>query len=56
MRWREGADGRGVFPAYLFEVKSAAESKNEWDLYKLIRTTAEEVLHPLNPKCNLPTT
>ena len=47
------ADGRGVFPAYLFEVKSAAESKNEWDLYKLIRTTpAADVLHPLNAKCN----
>ena len=50
------ADGRGVFPAYLFEVKSAAESKNEWDLYKLIRTTpAEDVLHPLNAKCNFTT-
>lgn len=47
------ADGRGVFPAYLFEVKSAAESKSEWDIYKLIRTTpAEAVLHPLNAKCN----
>jgi len=47
------ADGRGVFPAYLFEVKSPAESKGEWDLYKLVRTTpASEVVHPLNPKCN----
>jgi branched-chain amino acid transport system substrate-binding protein len=49
------ADGRGVFPAYLFEVKSPAESKGEWDLYKLVRTTpASEVLHPLNTKCNFP--
>jgi branched-chain amino acid transport system substrate-binding protein len=49
------ADGRGEFPAYLFEVKSPAESKSEWDLYKLVRTTpASEVLHPLNPKCNFP--
>jgi branched-chain amino acid transport system substrate-binding protein len=49
------ADGRGSFPAYLFQVKSPEESKSEWDLYKLIRTTpAEEVLHPLNPKCNFP--
>jgi len=49
------ADGRGAFPAYLFEVKSPAESKSEWDLYKLVRTTpASEVLHPLNPKCNFP--
>ena len=33
------ADGRGVFPAYLFQVKTPAESKGEWDLYKLVRTT-----------------
>ena len=49
------ADGRGAFPAYLFEVKTPAESKGEWDLYKLVRTTpASEVLHPLNPKCKFP--
>jgi branched-chain amino acid transport system substrate-binding protein len=49
------ADGRGVFPAYLFEVKTPAESKGEWDLYKLIRTSPpSEVLHPVNPKCNFP--
>ncbi len=48
-------DGRGAFPAYLFEVKTPAESKGEWDLYKLVRTTpASEVLHPLNPKCKFP--
>ena len=48
-------DGRGAFPAYLFEVKTPAESKSEWDLYKLLRTTpASEVLHPLNPKCDFP--
>ncbi len=52
---RVRADGRGEFPAYLFEVKSAAESKSEWDLYKLVRTTpAAEVLHPLNDKCKFP--
>ncbi|HBK06637.1 MAG TPA: ABC transporter permease [Acetobacteraceae bacterium] len=52
---RVRADGRGEFPAYLFEVKSPAESKSEWDLYKLVRTTpASEALHPLNPKCNFP--
>jgi branched-chain amino acid transport system substrate-binding protein len=52
---RVRADGRGEFPAYLFQVKSPEESKGEWDLYKLIRTTpAAEVLHPLNPKCNFP--
>jgi branched-chain amino acid transport system substrate-binding protein len=47
------ADGRGVFPSYLWQVKKAAESKSEWDLYKAIATTpASEVLHPLNAKCN----
>ena len=51
------ADGRGVFPAYLFEVKSKAESKGPWDLYKLLHTSPpSEVLHPLNDKCKFPTT
>jgi branched-chain amino acid transport system substrate-binding protein len=51
------ADGRGEFPAYLFEVKTAAESKGEWDLYKLVaKVPVEEVLHPLNDKCKFPTT
>jgi branched-chain amino acid transport system substrate-binding protein len=42
-------DGRGVFPAYLFQVKSKVESQGEWDLYKLIATTpAEEAVRPLS--------
>jgi branched-chain amino acid transport system substrate-binding protein len=43
------ADGRGMFPAYLFEVKKAADrTKGRWDLYKLLATTpAEEANHPL---------
>jgi len=42
------ADGRGVFPAYLFEVKTPAESKAPWDCYKLIATTpAAEAVRPL---------
>ncbi len=42
-------DGRGVFPAYLFEVKTPAESKSSWDLYKLAVTTpASEAVRPLN--------
>ncbi len=50
------ADGRGVFPAYLFQVKTPAESGGEWDLYKLVTTTPPEgVLHPLNDKCKFPT-
>ena len=32
-------DGRGLFPAYLFQVKTKAESTSEWDLYKLLSTT-----------------
>jgi branched-chain amino acid transport system substrate-binding protein len=54
---RVRADGRGEFPAYLFQVKTSAESKGEWDLYKLVRTTpVADVLHPLNNKCNFPVT
>jgi branched-chain amino acid transport system substrate-binding protein len=53
---RVRADGRGEFPAYLFQVKTPQESKGEWDLYKLISTSPPaEVLHPLNPKCAFPT-
>ncbi len=33
------ADGRGLFPAYLFRVKTRAESTGEWDLYTLLTTT-----------------
>jgi branched-chain amino acid transport system substrate-binding protein len=50
------ADGRGEFPAYLFQVKTTAESKGEWDLYKLVaKVPVEDVLHPLNDKCKFPT-
>ena len=53
---RVRADGRGEFPAYLFQIKTQAESKGEWDLYKLITTTPPSgVLHPLNDKCKFPT-
>ncbi len=42
-------DGRGVFPAYLFEVKKPSESKSKWDLYKLAATTpADEAVRPLS--------
>jgi branched-chain amino acid transport system substrate-binding protein len=33
------ADGRQVSPAYLFQVKTPAESKAPWDYYKLVGTT-----------------
>jgi branched-chain amino acid transport system substrate-binding protein len=49
------ADGRGEFPAYLFQVKAPSESKMEWDVYKLLQTTpASEVVHPMLDKCNFP--
>jgi branched-chain amino acid transport system substrate-binding protein len=51
------ADGRGEFAAYLFEVKTKAESKYPWDYYKLLHTTpASEALHPMNDKCKFPIT
>ncbi len=53
---RVRADGRGEFPAYLFDVKSPKESKGEWDIYKLAHTSPpSEVLHPINDKCKFPT-
>lgn len=42
------ADGRALHPVYLYEVKSPAESKYEWDYYKLLATTpAAEGFRPL---------
>ncbi len=42
-------DGRGEFPAYLFQVKTPRESKYPWDYYKLIATTpGPEAIRPLN--------
>ena len=42
------ADGRGVFPAYLFEVKQPGERSQPWDLYRpLASTPASVVVHPL---------
>jgi branched-chain amino acid transport system substrate-binding protein len=42
-------DGRMVHDMYLFEVKSPAESKGEWDLYKLIATVpGDEAFRPLD--------
>jgi branched-chain amino acid transport system substrate-binding protein len=41
-------DGRKIHPAYLFEVKSPAESRHPWDYYKLVGTVpAEEAFRPL---------
>jgi len=42
-------DGRKIHPAYLFEVKTPAESRGAWDYYKLISTIpANEAFRPIN--------
>ncbi len=42
-------DGRVLFPVYLFQVKSPAESKNEWDLFKLVSTVpGDKAFRPLS--------
>jgi branched-chain amino acid transport system substrate-binding protein len=42
-------DGRKIHPSYLFQVKTPAESKQEWDLYKLVATTpADQAFRPLS--------
>lgn len=48
-------DGRMVHDMYLAEVKTPAESKNPWDLYKIIRTIpGDEAFRPLSQsKCYL---
>ena len=41
-------DGRKIHPAYLVEVKKPAESKGEWDYYKIVATIpADEAFRPL---------
>jgi branched-chain amino acid transport system substrate-binding protein len=43
------ADGRALPPVYLFQVKTPAESKNSWDLYKLVQTIpGEQGFRPLS--------
>ena len=42
------ADGRKLHPAYLYEVKTPAESRYQHDYYKLLQTTtAEEAFRPV---------
>jgi branched-chain amino acid transport system substrate-binding protein len=42
------ADGRKMHPAYLFEVKSPAESRGQHDYYKLLQTSAaDDAFRPL---------
>ena len=51
------ADGRMVHDMYLVQVKTPAESKGEWDLYKIIRTIpGDEAYRPLaESNCKLVT-
>jgi branched-chain amino acid transport system substrate-binding protein len=46
---RIGEDGRTLHPAYLFQVKTPAESTSAWDVLKLVASTpAEEAFRPLS--------
>jgi branched-chain amino acid transport system substrate-binding protein len=43
------ADGRKMHPAYLFEVKSPAESRGQHDYYKLLQTSApDDAFRPMS--------
>lgn len=48
-------DGRKIHPAYLFEVKTPAESKGPWDLFKVAATIpADQAFRPLaEGRCSL---
>ena len=51
------ADGRKLHPVMLYETKTPAESKSEWDMFKLIGTVpADQAFRPLaDGKCPLVT-
>jgi branched-chain amino acid transport system substrate-binding protein len=41
-------DGRAIHPLYLLQVKAPAESKSEWDLFKIVGTVAaDKAFRPL---------
>jgi branched-chain amino acid transport system substrate-binding protein len=43
------ADGRKIHPSYLFQVKTPTEHAQEWDLYRLVATTAaDQAFRPLS--------
>jgi branched-chain amino acid transport system substrate-binding protein len=43
------ADGRKIHPLYLLQVKTPAESKNEWDVFKIVGTIpADKAFRPVN--------
>lgn len=42
-------DGRKIHPAYLYQVKSPAESASDWDIWKLVDTIpAEQAFRPMS--------
>ncbi len=42
-------DGRAVTPAYVFEIKAPAESRHDWDYYKLLQTVpADQAWRPMS--------
>ena len=47
------SDGQALHPAYLFQVKTPAESTGPWDLYKLLSTTSGEDAAPPVESCKL---
>jgi branched-chain amino acid transport system substrate-binding protein len=43
------ADGREIHPVYLFQVKSPAESKSEWDVFKVVSSVpADRAYRPMD--------
>jgi branched-chain amino acid transport system substrate-binding protein len=43
------ADGRHIHPVYLMQVKTPAESKSQWDVFKMVSTVApEDAWRPLD--------
>ena len=45
-------DGRAIHPMYLLEVKTPAESKSEWDVFKIVATIqGNQAFRPLNEGC-----
>ena len=43
------ADGRVIHPIHLFEVKTPAESKGTWDLYKQVATVpTDQAFRPIS--------
>ncbi len=45
-------DGRMVHDFYVFQVKSPAESKGDWDFYKPVATIpGDEAFRPISPTC-----